>query len=122
MILHLSGWLTVLGLGITTSLFIMNYVNPAQGEGRIGFHCAVGKLTLVTTLVHIYVYPFNGFNSFPIWSAVGLIFITIGTGAVLSYLPDAGKIRFHARSFHPALMVGIAVAVVHHILVQLSFI
>ncbi len=64
MILHLSGWLTVLGLGITTSLFIMNYVNPAQGEGRIGFHCAVGKLTLVTTLIHIYVYPFNGFNSF----------------------------------------------------------
>ena len=122
MVLYLSGWLTVLGLAFTTALFVLNHVNPAQGEGRIGVHCAVGKLTLVTTLVHIYVIPFEGFNSYAIWSAVGLIFITIGTGVILSYLPDAGKIRFQARSFHPALMVGIAAAVLHHILVQLSII
>ncbi len=120
MIVYLSGWLTVLGLAFTTALFVMNHVNPPQGEGRIRIHCAVGILTLVTTLVHIYVYPFDGFKSFAIWSAVGLIFITVGTGVILSYMPDAGKIRFQARSFHPALMVGIAVAVVHHILIQLG--
>jgi predicted exporter len=122
MIVYLSGWLTVLGLAFTTALFVMNYYNPKQGERRIWLHCTVGKLTLVTTLVHIYVYPFDGFKSFAIWSAVGLILITIGTGVILSYLPDAGKIRFQARSFHPALMVGIAVAMIHHILVQLSII
>lgn len=97
-------------------------VNPAQGELRVGAHCAVGKLTLVTLIVHLFSYPFNGFQYVAIWSAVGLIFLTIGTGVILSYLPDAGTIRFHARSLHPALIVGIAVAVIHHVLVQLSFI
>ena len=122
MITYLPGWLTVLGLAFTTALIILNYVNPLQGEGRVEIHCTVGKLTLVTTLIHIYVYQFNGVQNLAIWSAVGLIFITIGTGVILSYLPDAGKIRFQARSFHPALMVGIAAAVLHHILVQLSII
>ena len=122
MIVYLSGWLTVLGLAFTTALFVMNYYNPQQGEGRIWLHCTVGNLTMVTTLIHIYVNPFEGSKSFAIWSAVGLIFITIGTGVILSYLPNAGKIRFQARSFHPALMVGIAVAVIHHFLVQLSII
>ncbi len=119
---HLSGWLTFLGLVFTTALFVHNMVNPAQGEQRVGVHCAVGKLTLVSLIIHLLSYPFNGFQYVAIWSAVGLIFLTIGTGVILSYLPDAGMIRFHARSLHPALMVGIAVAVVHHVLVQLSFI
>lgn len=120
MVVYLSGWLTVLGLVFTTALYVINHVNPQQGEGRVWLHCTVGKLTLVTTLIHIFVYPFEGFNGFAIWSAVALILITIGTGVILSYLPNSGKIRFQARSFHPALMVGIAIAVLHHILVQLG--
>jgi hypothetical protein len=116
----ISGWLTFLGLTYTTTLFVLNVVRPAQKEGRVWLHCTVGKLVLVTTMVHLLSIPFTGFNYLAIWSAVGLIFITIGTGVILSYLPDAGKIRFHARSIHPALMVGIAIAVMHHVLVQLG--
>lgn len=118
---YISGWLTFLGLVFTTALYIMNMVNPVQGEKRVEIHCTVGKLMLVMTLVHILSYPFTGFNNFGLWSAIGLIFITIGTGVILSYLPEAGKIRFHARSLHPALIVGIAVPVVYHILVLLGF-
>jgi predicted exporter len=117
---YLTGWLTFIGLAYTTALYAMNMLNPAQKESRVWLHCTVGKLTLVTTLVHLISFPFDGFNYVAIWSAVGLIFITIGTGVILSYLPDAGKIRFHARSIHPALMVGIAVGVIHHVLVQLG--
>jgi hypothetical protein len=118
----ISGWLTFLGLAFTTTLYVLNMVEPAQKEGRVWLHCTVGKLMLVATLVHLFSIPFTGFDYLAIWSAVGLIFITIGTGVILSYLPDAGKIRFHARSIHPALMVGIGVAVVHHMLVQLGLI
>jgi len=118
----LSGWFTILGLVYTTALYFMNMFNPLQSEKRVELHCAVGKLTLVTVLIHIMSNQINGFQSFAISSAVGLIFLTIGTGVILSYLPDAGSLRFHARSVHPALMVGVAVAAVHHILVQLSII
>lgn len=122
MLVPFSGWIMFIGLLYTTSLLLMNLYNPAQKESRVTIHCAIGKLTLASMLVHIAKTPFKGFNSVAIWSAVGLIFITVGTGLVLSYLPEAGKIRFHARSIHPALMVGIWIVVVHHILIQMGFI
>ena len=116
MILHLSGWITVLGLAYTTALYLMNMINPLQDDSRVFVHCMIGKFTFVSMLVHMATVPSLGFNQIPIWSAVGLIFLTVGTGVVLSYLPDAKNIRFHARSIHPALVVGIAVAAIHHIL------
>lgn len=117
-----SGWLTFIGLVYTTALYMLNMLTPTQKERRVWLHCTVGKLIVVTTLVHLFSFQFEGFKYVALWSAVGLIFITIGTGMILSYLPDAGKIRFHARSIHPVLMVGIAVAVVHHMLVQFGII
>lgn len=118
MVLGLSGWLAVLGLTYTTALYLMNMLNPLQKENRVTIHCTVGKLTFASMLVHIVTVPSLGFNQIAIWSAVGLVFLTVGTGVILSYLPDAGKLRFHARSIHPALMVGIAVAAIHHILLM----
>ena len=119
---HITGWATVLGLVITTAFYVINTVSPLQGERRIWLHCAIGKLTLVATMVHILSIPFNGFNSFAIWSAVGLIFITIATGILLNYFPDAGGIRYHARSIHPALVITIIIALTHHVLVILEII
>ncbi len=116
MILHLSGWITVLGLAYTTALYLMNMYSPLQEDNRVTVHCVIGKFTFVSMLVHIATVPSLGFDQVAIWSAVGLVFLTVGTGVILSYLPDAGNLRFHARSIHPALMVGIAVAVIHHIL------
>jgi hypothetical protein len=97
-------------------------LNPLQKEKRVFTHCTIGKLTLATTTIHLLSFPFEGFKYVAIWSAVGLIFITIGTGVILNYLPDAGKIRFHSRTIHPALMVGIVIPVIHHMLVQLGLI
>ena len=46
--------------------------------------------------------------------------IIIASGIVLMYLPEAGKLRYHARSIHPALLVGLGVALIHHILSTLG--
>ena len=117
---YFTGWLIFLGLVYTTGLYFMNVLNPVQKKSRVWLHCTVGKITLLPTIVHLISFPFDGFNYLAIWSAVGLIFITIGTGFILSYLPKSGKIRFHARSIHPALVIGIIVAVVHHVIIQLE--
>ncbi len=118
---HLSGWLTVLGILVSSVLYFQNKYNPQQSEDRVSIHCAAGKVTLLPLIWHITRFPFTGFNELGIWSAVGLIFITIGTGVILSYIPDAGNLRFHARSLHPALLVGIVIAVLHHILLHTGF-
>lgn len=119
---YFTGWTTVLGLVVTTALYVMNTLNPQQGERRIWTHCTIGKLTLVATVAHLLSMPFDGFYDFAIWSAVGLIFLTIGTGLILCYIPDAGGIRYHARSIHPALIIAIVIAVAHHVLVVLEII
>lgn len=122
MILALTGWVTILGLTYSTALYWINMVSPRQDNNRVTVHCTVGKISFASMLLHIIKSPSLNFDQIAIWSAIGLVFITVGTGVVLSYLPEAGKLRFHARSIHPALMVGIAVAAIHHILVILDII
>jgi predicted exporter len=119
---YITGWAVVLGLLAAGALYAMNTIYPQQGERRIWFHCTIGKLTLVATVAHLLSMPFEGFNSFAIWSAMGLIFLTLGTGLILSYIPDAGGIRYHARSIHSALIIAIIIAVAHHVLVVLEII
>jgi len=119
---YITGWATALGLMAASVLYVMNTMNPQQGERRIWIHCTIGKLTLVATVAHLLSMPFDGFNGFAVWSAVGLIFLTIATGIVLSYIPNAGWIRYHSRSLHPALIIAIIIAVAHHVLVVLDII
>ena len=119
---YITGLATVLGLLAAGALYVMNTMSPQQGERRLWSHCTIGKLTLVSTVAHLLSMPFDGFNSFAIWSAVSLIFITIATGIILSYIPDAGGMRYHARSIHPALIIAIIIAVSHHLLVVLEII
>ncbi len=117
---YITGWATVLGLIATSSLLIMNMLSPLQSERRIWVHCAMGKLTLVATVAHLLSVSFDGFNDIAIWVSVVLIFVTVGTGLVLCYLPDAGKIRYLIRSIHPALILAIIIAVTHHVLATLD--
>jgi len=119
---YITGWATVLGLLAASALYVMNTMSPKQGERRIWTHCTIGKLTLVTSVAHLLSMPFDGFNNFAIWSAVGLIFLTMGTGLILSYIPDAGVVRYHVRSIHPALIIAIILAVSHHVLVVMEII
>jgi hypothetical protein len=116
----ITGWAIVLGLAATSSLALMNYLNPLQGEGRMWVHCAIGKFTMVATVAHLLSVPFNGFDNFAIWTSTFLVFVTAGTGMILSYLPESGAIRYHAKSIHPALIIAIAIAVAHHVMVALE--
>jgi hypothetical protein len=117
---YITGWVIVLGLIATSFLVVMNMLNPVQSEKRVWVHCAIGKFTLVATGAHLLSISFDGFNDIAIWASVVLIFVTIATGLVLSYLPDVGGIRFHIRSIHPALILVIIITVIHHILVTLA--
>lgn len=119
---YITGWATVLGLLATSALYVMNVLSPLQGERRLWVHSAIGKLTLVATVAHLLSISFDGFNDIAIWVSAGLILVTVGMGLLLYNLPDAGKIRYHARSIHPVLIIAIIIAVTHHILVVLEII
>jgi hypothetical protein len=116
----ITGWAIVLGLAATSSLALMNYLNPLQGDGRMWAHRAIGKFTMVATVAHLLSVPFNGFDNFAIWTSIFLVFVTAGTGMILSYLPESGAIRYHAKSIHPALIIAIAISVAHHVMVALE--
>ncbi len=117
---YITGWVTVLGLIATSSLVVMNMVNPLQGESRLWAHCTLGMLTLVATVIHLLSMPFEGFNDISIWATAALIFATVLTGLVIKYLPGLGNIRYHLRSIHPVLIVAIIISVIRHILVTLD--
>lgn len=118
----ITGWAIILGLAATSSLAVMNYLNPLQGERRMWAHCAIGKFTMVATVAHLLSVPFEGFDNVAIWISTGLVFVTAGTGMMLSYIHGARAIRYHARSIHPALIIAIAIAVAHHVMVVLEII
>ncbi len=117
---YISGWVTVIGLIATSSLVVMNMVNPLQGERRLNFHSIMGTLTMVATVAHLLSVPFDGFNDIAIWATAILIFFTVATGIVIRYLPDLGNIRYHVRSIHSVLIVAIIISVIRHIWVTLD--
>jgi hypothetical protein len=71
-------------------------------------------------VAHLLSVPFNGFDNFAICTSTFLVFVTAGTGMILSYLPESGAIRYHAKSIHPALIIAIGIAVAHHAMVALE--
>lgn len=116
---ELFGWLTLAGVTMTTFLYFQNLFNPDQGKSRVNIHCTIGKLTIITVAGHLLSQPIAGWNHmWGIWTGLGLYFIIMASGIVLLYLPDVGVFRYHARSVHPALVVGLAVSVIHHVLIM----
>ena len=113
----LFGWLTFIGITLSTLLYLQNLFNPNQKPSRINTHCTIGKLTIITLAAHLLSQPIAGWNqNWGIWSGLGFYLIIMASGIVLLYIPDAGTIRYHARSFHSALIVGLGAAVLHHVL------
>jgi hypothetical protein len=45
-----------------------------------------------------------------------LYFGVIASGIVLLHIPDAGKIRYQARSLHPALIIGLVIISLYHVM------
>ena len=113
----LFGWLTFIGITLSTLLYLQNHFNPNQTKTRVNTHCTIAKLTIITLTAHLLSQPIEGWGTmWGIWSGIGFYLIIMASGIVLLYIPDAGSIRYHARSFHSALVVGLAAAIIHHVL------
>ena len=118
---NIYGWLSLLGILYATSLLIQNMLNPHQKTKRVNLHCTISKLTIPPITAHLISQPITGFDAeWIIWSGLGLYLIIIASGIVLMYLPKAGTLRYHSRTFHPALLVGLAAALLHHVLTKLE--
>lgn len=115
--IRVFGWLTFTGVSISTLLYLQNLLQSKQTERRVNIHCTVGKLTILTLAGHLLSQPISGIaDNFSIWTGLGLYLIIMASGIVLLYLPESGSVRYHARSVHPALVVGLAFTLTQHIL------
>ena len=118
---NVFGWLSFIGVLYASMLYLWNLFSPNQKESRLNLHCSISKVTILTIAAHLLSQPLEGFNTkWVIWSGLGLYLIIIASGIVLMYLPEAGKLRYHARSLHPALLVGLGVSLIYHILTMLE--
>ena len=111
------GLLSLIGVGFNSTLFIRNFLNPLQKMKRIKFHCYIGFTSLLSALCHILVLYLGGY-SIESMIKLGLLLylILIASGIILLFYPGAGKIRYHARSFHPALVLGLVIMLLYHLL------
>ena len=96
---------------------VQNYYNPTQDRQRIRIHCYVGFSALILSIIHAFSVGSLNFSSDSTgYFTLGLIFIVDAMGIVMRFLPEAGEIRFHSRSYHPALVLGAVITAVWHIL------
>lgn len=117
MYIYLFGWLSFFGITASSILFLWNVIQPKQKESRIKAHCTIGKLTIPTIIAHLLSQPLNIRNLD--WVIIsGLIFylIIMFSGIVLLYLHKPGWLRYHSRSFHSALVLGLYITIIHHII------
>ena len=117
---NIYGWLSLLGITYATSLLIQNMLNPHQKTKRVNLHCTISKLTIPTIAAHLLSQKITDINDWITWSGLGIYLIIMASGIVLMYLPDAGKLRYHARSVHPALLIGLSISLLHHVLTMLD--
>lgn len=117
MLSFLLGWISLLGVVISSFLYFWNILIPLQNEKRIKFHCYLGVTSFLPTIYHIFLlYPRGFSNESMIKLGLFLYLIIIGSGVILLYLPGTGKIRYQARSFHPALVIGLVIILLYHVL------
>jgi hypothetical protein len=113
----LFGWISLLGIVYTSLLYIWNIFYPVQEEKRVNFHCTIGKISIVTISGHLLFQPLSEIKeNMIVWLGLGMYLIIIVSGIVLHYLPDAGGLRFHARSIHSALVAGLSISIALHLL------
>jgi hypothetical protein len=99
----------------TASLFVLNRVAPRQTETRIRTHCVIGLASVVLTAAY-YVADLSGSASFSSGAFIGLLLLTAGSGMLLRLVPDAAELRYHAASFHPAIVVALLLALLAHLM------
>jgi len=109
------GLLTALAVLATASLFALNRVAPRQTEARIKAHCATGLASVVLAVAY-YVADLSGSFSFSSGAFIGLLLLTAGSGMLLRLVPDAGELRYHAATFHPAIVVALLLALLANLM------
>jgi hypothetical protein len=120
---HIFGWLSLIGVAYASVLFFWNMFDPEQEESRVHLHCNISKLTILTIAAHLLSQPISGLGEqWVIWTGLGFYLIIVASGIVLLYMPDAGILRYHARSIHPALLIGLAISLIYHVLTGLKII
>ena len=113
----LTGMGGLLLVFVSSFMFVQNYFTPTQDRQRIRFHCYVGFSALTLSIIHALSTGSMNFSADSTgYFTLGLIFIVDAMGIVMRFLPKAGGIRFHSRSYHPALGLGMAITSVWHIL------
>jgi hypothetical protein len=117
MLFFLFGWLSFMGIVFNSILFFWNVLLPLQKENRVKFHCYIGFTSLLSTICHLLLSYIQGYNyESMIKYGIVLYLIVIASGIVLLHFPDAGKIRYQARSFHPALVIGLVIILLYHLM------
>jgi len=105
---------------VSSSMIVQNYFSPNQDRQRIRFHCYVGYSALLLAIIHALSMDSIIFSSdMSATFALGLIFVIDAMGIVLRFLPNAGSIRFHSRSYHPALVLGLVISAIIHVFSKL---
>ena len=97
------------------SLSVLNRAAPRQTGSRIKAHCVMGLASLVLAAVY-YLVDLSGSASLSSNALIGLLLLTVGSGALLRFIPDAGELRYHAATFHPAIVVALLLALFAHLI------
>jgi hypothetical protein len=123
MVSHFFGWLSLLGVIYATLLYFWNVLNPNQRETRINLHCNISKFTILTIGSHLLFQSLEGLrNQWVIWLGLVIYLIIMISGFVLMYVPGAGNLRYHARTVHSALLVGLGATLIQHVLTVLEIV
>lgn len=107
------GWLTVVAVLASASLFVLNRLAPRQTISRVKTHCLIGFTALALTVVY-FAQTLTGELSFSSGASLGLLLVTVGSGMVLRFLKEAGEVRYHAASLHPAIVLALLLALLAH--------
>jgi len=105
---------------ISSSMIVQNYFSPNQDRQRIRFHCYVGFSALLLLIIHALSIDSIIFSSDLSGTiALGLVFVVDAMGIVMRFLPNVGSFRFHSRSYHPALVLGLVISAIIHVFSKL---
>jgi hypothetical protein len=109
------GWLTLAAVLASASLFVLNRLAPRQTVSRVKAHCLMGFTALALATIY-FTQTLTGEPSFSSGASLGLLLVTVASGTVLRFLREAGEVRYHAASLHPAIVLALLLALLAHLM------
>ncbi len=110
------GWLGMVAVLASSSLYAVNRVAPRLSEGYMRFHCIAGFASVAFMALHA---VYNWESLAGDWNGLtnlGLVLVIAGSGMLLRHVPDAGVYRYHSATIHPALVLALLVSMLFHAL------